>query len=155
MNKHTKIKQNETNSSIKIIEIDWCFIQIWTLKGFKVTMMNMFDGEKQWKFGESQKRNRLSRKIKVGSLGEKKNTSKHVAVKVESHPVGSDFLWPHGLHSPWNSLGQDTGVGNHSLLQGIFPTQGTNPGLPHCRQCFCQLSHQGSPRILEWAAYPF
>ena len=42
-----------------------------------------------------------------------------------------------------------------SLLQGIFPTQGLYPGLPHCRQILYQLSHQGSPRILEWVAYPF
>ena len=38
-----------------------------------------------------------------------------------------------GLYSPWNSPGQNTGVGSLSLLQGIFPTQGSNPGLPHCR----------------------
>ena len=43
------------------------------------------------------------------------------------------FLRPHGLNSPWNSPGQNTGVGGRSLLQGIFPTQGWNPGLPHCR----------------------
>ena len=54
-------------------------------------------------------------------------------------------LWPHGLCSPWDSPGQNTGVGSHSLLQGIFPTQGSNPGLPHCRQILYQLSHQGSP----------
>ena len=94
MNKHTKIKQHETNSSIKIIEIDSCFTRIWNLKGFKITMMNMFDGEKQWKFGESQKRNRLSRKIKVDSLREKnKPTSKHIAVKVkvtQSYPTLCD-----------------------------------------------------------------
>ena len=57
--------------------------------------------------------------------------------------------------SPWNSLGQNTGVGSHSLLQGIFPTQGSNPGLLHCRWILYQLSHRGSPRILEWEAYPF
>ena len=51
----------------------------------------------------------------------------------ESHSVVSDSLWPHGLQSPWNSPGQNTGVGSLSLLQGIFPTQGSNPGLPHCR----------------------
>ena len=45
---------------------------------------------------------------------------------------------------------QNTGVGSLSLLQGIFPTQGSNPGLLHCRQILYQLSHQGSPRILEW-----
>ena len=41
----------------------------------------------------------------------------------------------------------------HALLQGIFPTQGSNPGLPHCRQILYHLSHQGSTRILEWVAY--
>ena len=45
-------------------------------------------------------------------------------------------------------------MGSHSLLQGIFPTQGLNPGLPHCRQILYQLSHKGSPRILEWVAFP-
>ena len=46
-------------------------------------------------------------------------------------------------------------MGSLSLLQGIFLTQGSNPDLPHCRQILYQLSHQGSPRILEWVAYPF
>ena len=46
-------------------------------------------------------------------------------------------------------------MGNLSLLQGIFPTQGSNPGLQHCRHILYQLSHKGSPRILEWVAYPF
>ena len=44
----------------------------------------------------------------------------------------------------WNSLGKNTGVGSRSLLQGIFPTQGSNPGLPYCRQILYRLSHQGS-----------
>ena len=48
-----------------------------------------------------------------------------------------------------------TGVGSRSLLQGIFPTQGSNPGLLHCRWILYQLSHRGHPRILEWLAYPF
>ena len=73
----------------------------------------------------------------------------------ESHSVMSDSLWPHGLYSPWNSPGQNIGVGCHAFLQGIFPTQGSNPGLPHCRRILYQLSHKGSPRILEWVAYPF
>ena len=64
-------------------------------------------------------------------------------------------LQPHGLYSSWNSPGQNTGVGSLSLLQGIFPTQGSKPGLPHCRKILYQLSHKGSPRILEWVAYPF
>ena len=53
----------------------------------------------------------------------------------------SDSLGPHRLYSPWNSSGQNTGVGNLSLLQGIFPNQGSNPGLPHCRQILYQLCH--------------
>ena len=65
----------------------------------------------------------------------------------ESRLVVSDSLRPHGLYSPWNSLGQNTGVGSLSLLQGIFPTQGSNPGLPHYRRILYQLSYQGnSPR---------
>ena len=63
----------------------------------------------------------------------------------ESRLVVSDSLWPHGLYSPWRSPGQNTRVGSRSLLQGIFPTQGSNPGLPHGRQILYQLSHQGSP----------
>ena len=63
-------------------------------------------------------------------------------------------LPPHGLYSPWNSPGQNPGVGSLSLLQGIFPTQGSNPGLPHGRWILYQLSHQGNARILEWVAYP-
>ena len=66
--------------------------------------------------------------------------------KSESHSVVSDFLWPHGLYNPWNSPGQNTGVGNLSLLQGIFPTQGSNPGLPHCRWILYQLSHKRKPQ---------
>ena len=56
----------------------------------------------------------------------------------------SDSLQPHGLYNPWNSPGQSTGVGSLSLLQGIFPTQGSNLGLPHCGQILYQLSHKAS-----------
>ena len=55
----------------------------------------------------------------------------------------SDSLRPHGLYSPWNSPGQNTRVGSLSIVQGIFPTQGSNPGLLHCRQILCQL--KGKP----------
>ena len=64
-------------------------------------------------------------------------------------------LRSHGLYSPWNSPGQNTAVGSLSLLQGIFPTQGSNPDLPHCRQILYHLGHRGRPRTLEWVAYPF
>ena len=62
----------------------------------------------------------------------------------ESPSDMSDPLWPHGLYNPWNSPGHNTGVGSFSLLQEIFPTQGLNPGLPHCRQMLYRLSYQGS-----------
>ena len=61
---------------------------------------------------------------------------------VQSCPDSSQ---PHRQYSPWNSPGQNIGVSSHSLLQGIFPTQGFNPGLPHCRRIPYQLSHRGSP----------
>ena len=56
-----------------------------------------------------------------------------------SHSVVSDSLRLYELHSPWNSPVQNSGVGSLSLLQGIFPTQGSNPGLPHCRRVLYQL----------------
>ena len=64
--------------------------------------------------------------------------------------VVSNSLWPHGLKPTrllylWNSPGKNTGVGCHSLFQGIFLTQGSNPGLLHCRQIAYHLSHQGTP----------
>ena len=62
---------------------------------------------------------------------------------------------PMGLYSSWNSPGQNTGVGSLSLLWGFFPNQGSNPGLPRCRQILYQLSQKGSPRIREWVSYPF
>ena len=59
---------------------------------------------------------------------------------------------PPRLLCPWESPGKNTGVGCHAFLRGIFPTQGSNPGLPHCRWILYCLSHQRSPRILEWVA---
>ena len=65
------------------------------------------------------------------------------------------ILWD-PMDSPWDSLGQNTGVvSSLSLLQGILPTRGSNPDLLHCRQILYQLSHKGRPRMLEWVAYPF
>ena len=68
----------------------------------------------------------------------------------ESCSVMSNSLWSHELYHtrllcPWNSPGQNTGVGICSLLQGIFPTQGPNPGFPHCRWILYHLSYQWSP----------
>ena len=56
--------------------------------------------------------------------------------EIESRSVVSNSLWPRGLYSPWDSPGQNTGVGGLSLLQGIFPTQRLNPGLLHCSGFF-------------------
>ena len=64
-----------------------------------------------------------------------------------SHSVMSDSLWPHGLFSSsvrWDSPGTNTGVGCYFLLQGIFLTQESNPGLLHCRQLLYQLSKIGA-----------
>ena len=65
----------------------------------------------------------------------------------------SDSLQPHGPYSPWNSAGQNTGVGSLSLFQGIFPTQELNPGLLHYRRILYQLSHKGSPQTQRWSAF--
>ena len=61
----------------------------------------------------------------------------------EIRSVVSNSLQPHGLYSPWNSLGQNTGVGSLSHLHGIFPSQALNPGFLHCRWILYQLSHKG------------
>ena len=62
----------------------------------------------------------------------------------ESHSVMSDSLRPHGLYKSMEFSRPESGVSSCSLLLGIFPTQGLNPGLPHCRQILHQLSHQES-----------
>ena len=59
------------------------------------------------------------------------------------------------LYSPWDSPGQNPGVGTLSLLQGNLPNLGTEPRSPTLQADSFQLGHQGSPRILEWVAYPF
>ena len=69
------------------------------------------------------------------------------------HSTVSDSLQPHGLHSLWNLPGQNPGVGSLSLLPRIFPTQGSNRGLLHCRRILYQLSSQGSLRIRKCGAY--
>ena len=94
--------------------------------------------------------NYLTTDIKWKKWGLRMNTSES-----ESRSVGSNSLQPDGLCSPWHSPGQNTGVGILSLLQATFPTQGSNPSFPHCRGILYPLSHKGSSKILEWAAYPF
>ena len=92
---------------------------------------------------------------------------------VLSHSVVSNSLRPHGLqftrllcprgfsrqeipmHRSPGFIHGDSVHEDHAVLQGTFPTQGSNPGLLHGRGILYQLSHHGSPRILEWVAYPF
>ena len=83
---------------------------------------------------------------------------KSVLSESESCSVVSNSLQPLWLHSPWNSPGQNTGVGSFSLLQGIFPTQGSNPDLPCCRQISLPAEPLGKPKntgvgslsLLQW-----
>ena len=74
-----------------------------------------------------------------------------IELELESCSVVSDSLRSHGLHSPWNSAGQNTGVGSYSLLQGIFPTQVSNPGLLHRRWILYWLSHSMNIRCCKMA----
>ena len=89
-------------------------------------------------------------------LNLRKIVIRYLVSETESHSAVSDSLWPRGLYSPWNPAGQNTGVGSLSLRQGIFPTQGLNPGLPHCRQILYQLSHKGTlkrtVKLQDWVA---
>ena len=73
----------------------------------------------------------------------------HKDLESESCSIMSDSFQSHGLYSPWNSPGQNAGVGSLSLLQGIFPTQGSNPGLLHCRRILYQLSTREANKDLR------
>ena len=79
----------------------------------------------------------------------------YIFEKVKVAQSCPDSLLPHGLYSPWSSPGQNTGRGSYSLLQRISPTQELSLSLLHYRQILYHLSHQESPRILEWVAYSF
>ena len=72
-----------------------------------------------------------------------------IETESENRSLVSNFLWPHGLYNPWNSPGQNTGVSSLSFLQGIFPTQGSNSCLPHCRWILSRLSYQGRSHQLS------
>ena len=73
----------------------------------------------------------------TGDFWDEKHLDAQVPSESESHSVMSSSFQPHGLYSPWNSPGQNTEVCSLSLPQGIFPTQGSNPGVLHCRQILC------------------
>ena len=132
--------------SCEFIAFCWALYYLWAVQ-FTTTLTNTFELVL------------LHMHESVGSLWKKGNYWVYAFLILmntahENGSVGSDSLWPHGL-SPWNSSGQNTWVGSFSVLQGIFWTQGSNPGLPNCRWILCQLSHKGRTRILKWVAYPF
>ena len=87
--------------------------------------------------------------LRLKSIAPRQHIRCYKRKKNVSHSEVSDSYRPHGLQSVrllclWDSPGKNTGVGFHSLLQGIFPTQGLNLDLPLCGQIPCHLSHQGS-----------
>ena len=90
--------------------------------------------------------------LRVGGTGEWQKKLER-AVCAQSHPTLCDPMnySPAGSPSPWDFPGKNTGVGCQALLQGIFPTQGLNPGLLNCRQILYHLSHWRSPTEAEEA----
>ena len=77
----------------------------------------------------------------------------NVSCSVVSDSLQAHRLKPSRLLCPWNSPGKNTGVGSHSLLQGIFLTQGFIPGLLHCRWLLHHLNHHGSPKCTLYINY--
>ena len=140
----------------------WCYLTSheWLPQDRRAELVSIGHREAEFSWGGGWKEKSRTRvppgTVQPNSLSEEpwkaRGWHENKGRKTESE---SSSLQPHGLYSPWNSPGQKTGVGSHSLLQGIFPIQGSNPGLPHCGQILYQLSHQGSPRILEWIAIAF
>ena len=91
-----------------------------------------------------------SRTVSCKSKAE--HTSYHT--QSESHSVGPDSASPWTIqYSSWNSPGQNSGVGSLSLLQGIFPTQGLNPGLSHGRKILYQPSHKTNSKLAYRQTY--
>jgi len=110
------------------------------------------DLRKNW---QREQRERTDEESKEKELTHASNFIVDSEVKVTQLCQGSDSLRPHGLYSPWNSPGQNTGVGSLSLLQRILPTQESNQGLLPCRRILSQLNYQGSsylsyPISLRW-----
>ena len=98
----------------------------------RASMRNLYD----------ERLNALSLKLRTRWANNRAQQGCRTQVKWNSLSHVWLFVTP-WIFSPWNSPGQNTGVGGCSLLQGIFPTQGSNPGLRHCRRILYQLSHQG------------
>ena len=104
--------------------------------------LNTYYAEKSWD------KVSLSSFYREGKWGRETNLSKVKMPLSEWKVTQSDSLWPRGLYSWWNSPGQNTGVGSCSLLQAIFPTQGSNPGLPHYSRFFTSWTTREAPAEL-------
>ena len=89
----------------------------------------------------------ISEKVQERQFSTDSSKGIYYQSKSESRSILSNCLQPHRLYNPWNSPGQNIRLSSLSILQGIFPTQGSNPGLPYCRQIPYQLSHKGSPPL--------
>ena len=105
----------------------------------------------------SEEPQRVSRRFFVSENEEELSPMSHLVRESNrtsvSHSVMPNSLRSHGLQStrllcPWDSPGKNTGVGSHSLLQGVFLIQGSNLGPLHCGKILYFLSHQESPSIL-------
>ena len=111
---------------------------IYSFNGMGYTACIYIDKQNQYHMGKKARDRSLDIK------GQCCKTAFNIALVKVKVTQSCDSLRPHGL--PWNSPGQNTGVGSLSLLERIFTTQGSNPGLPNCRQILYQLSHKGTPK---------
>ena len=127
------------------------------IKLSEINRMNVQRSNRASEVAQMAKNLSAMQETRVQCLGwvdplEEKGMATHPSVLAWEVPwteePSNDSFRPHGLHSPWNSPGQNPGVGSLCLLQGIFPTQGRNPGLPHCRQILYRLNHREASRQL-------
>ena len=111
------------------------------------------DGQTTYESSQSKSRSVVT----VLEYSNKYNTCYKKIQKVKGAQSCPTFSYPMDyIYSPWNSAGQNTGVGSLPLLQGIFPTQSLNPGLPHCRWILYQLSPREAQEYWSgWVIYPF
>ena len=122
---------------------------MWNLKNDK---MNLFTKQKQ--IHRHRKQTVVTKGERWrGGINWEFGIDKHTLRCVLSRLVMYASLQPHGSSVHGDFTGTNTGLGCHALLQGIFPTQGPNPGLPHCRRFLYRPSHQGSPNIYIVSSY--
>ena len=129
-------KEPRSPSTEEWIEKLW---YIYTMECYSSTERNAFESVlMRWTKLEPIIQSEISQKVKCKYC---------MKVKVTQSCL---TLQPHGLYSPWNSPSQNTGAGSLCLFQGIFSTQGSNLGLPHCRWILYCMSHQGIPYENIW-----